>query len=327
MGQDNPFRALMERSPIGWLRERDVDLLICAELHVDGPLRRHLADVLGVGGGTFEGAWVSHNDLDGESDLVIGFRQAGKLLIAMVENKVAADFQPDQVSRYRARASRWQAAIPASRVIAILLAPSDYLGRDGSDGFDVQIPYEHLARCLRSSADPRSIFLAEALLAGIDAYRQGYTAIPNQAVTDVWTTIWRMARTEAPALNMERPSAKPGRSSFVYFRRPNGFGLADLRRVDLVLKAAHGNVDLQFKRTSPEELDRAIGHLLEDDMTIARAAASASIRIRVPALDFGSPPDAQHEIIRQGLLQAERLRSFFVEKQPLTLLDATRHPM
>lgn len=327
MEQDNPLRLLAERSPIGWLRERDIDLLICSELHVDGPLRRHLADALGVSGGTFVGAWVSHNDLDGESDLIIVFREDNELLIAMAENKVAADFQPDQVSRYRARASRWQAGIPASRVIPVLLAPSEYLGRDGSDGFDVQIPYERLADCLRSSPDPRSIFLADALLAGIDAYRRGYTAIPNQAVTDVWTAIWRIAQAEAPNLKMQQPSSKPGRSSFVYFRRPNGFGVADVRRVDLVLKAAHGNVDLQFKRTSPEALERALAHLLEDDMTITRAAGSASIRISVPCLDFGSPPDAQHKRIRQGLLQAERLRKFFVEKQPLTLLDATRHPM
>lgn len=327
MKQDTPFRTLRERPPIGWLRERDIDLLICSELHVDGPLRRYLANMLNVTDGEFEGAWVSHNDLDGESDLVIGFSQGEELMIALIENKVAADFQPDQVSRYRARATRWQANTPASRVVSVLIAPLDYLSRDGSDGFDLQITYEHLADCLRESADQRSTFLAEALLAGVEAYRRGYTATPNQAVTDVWTAIWHVAMTEVPELNMERPAPKPSGSSFIYFRRPTGFSLVDMRRVDLVLKAAHGNVDLQFKRTGPEELEKSLGHLLERDMTIARAAGSASIRISVPRLDFGSPADAQHEDIRESLVQAERLRKFFVEKQPLTFLGGAHHPM
>lgn len=327
MRQDTQFKTLRERPPIGWLRERDIDLLICSELHVDGPLRRYLADMLDVTGGVFEGAWVSHNDLDGESDLVIGFSQGDELMIALIENKVAADFQPDQVGRYRARASRWQANIPASRVVSVLIAPLDYLSRDGSDGFDLQIAYERLADCLRESADPRSTFLAEALLAGVEAYRRGYTATPNQAVTDVWTAIWQVAITDMPELNMDRPAPKPSGSSFIYFRRPTGFSLMDIRRVDLVLKAAHGNVDLQFKQTRPEVLEKSLGHLLESDMSIARAAGSASIRINVPSLDFGSPPDAQHEHIRESLAQAERLRKFFVEKQPLASLGGTDHPM
>jgi hypothetical protein len=69
---------LLGRAPHGWLRERDIDLLLCAELHVTS--------------GRFSGAWVSEADADGESDLVLASDGDGGHLIALIQNKVAAAF-------------------------------------------------------------------------------------------------------------------------------------------------------------------------------------------------------------------------------------------
>lgn len=60
---------LLKRSSYAWLRERDIDLLLCAELHVPGALRHKFEEVLGVGDVTFEGAWVSLAELEGENPL------------------------------------------------------------------------------------------------------------------------------------------------------------------------------------------------------------------------------------------------------------------
>ena len=320
MEDASAFGSLQRRSPIGWLRERDIDLLLCSELHVEGALRRRFANVWGNVKIDYEGAWVSHNDFDGESDLVIAFSHAGLPLILLVENKIAASFQPDQNLRYKARAKRWQETIANARVQTVLVAPNDYFSRSGSEMFDLQISYEELMRALTNSSDPRSEFLSNTLQDGISAYRQGYVAIPNEAVSDVWTTIWRMAAEEAPLLNMERPASKPGGSTFIYFRGAEGFPSTDWRRAVIVLKAAHGFVDLQFGNTSPVVLERATGNLLDPDMSVVKAAKSASIRISVPKIDFGQSEEDQIEAIKVCLLQAERLRKIFVNHQPLALL-------
>ena len=65
------YALSQDRPPIGKLWERDIDLLLCSELHVAGPLRQRFADLWGTEIDGFEGAWVSHDDEDGELDLVI----------------------------------------------------------------------------------------------------------------------------------------------------------------------------------------------------------------------------------------------------------------
>ena len=102
-----PIDALEARSPFSWLRERDIDLLLCAELYACGGLKNLLACRVGYPNSEFWRAWVSHAEGDGESDLVVAFETKDGLVLALVENKIAAPFQPEQAQRYAARAQRW----------------------------------------------------------------------------------------------------------------------------------------------------------------------------------------------------------------------------
>jgi hypothetical protein len=94
-----PIEALEARSPFSWLRERDIDLLLCAELHACGGPKNLLASRLGYPDSEFSGAWVSHAEHDGESDLIAAFETKDGLVLALVENKIAAPFQPEQGQR------------------------------------------------------------------------------------------------------------------------------------------------------------------------------------------------------------------------------------
>ncbi len=85
-------------------------------MHVTGPLRQLFAGLWDAEVDGFEGAWVSHDDEDGESDLVVAFKSDTTTLILLIENKVAAEFQPEQQRRYRARAERWQQTEPYPEV-------------------------------------------------------------------------------------------------------------------------------------------------------------------------------------------------------------------
>lgn len=299
---------LKERAALGWLRERDIDLLVCSEVHVDGPLRDHLALLWPGRRATFDGAWVSHAEIDGESDLVVVFHDESRTLVLLVENKIGAAFQPEQMQRYAARAKRWRDEMSAE-IQTVLLAPEEYIQQASRQIFDATVSYEALIKALTSGNDPRSGFLADALAAGIASYQKGYVAVPDAQVSSVWTEIWRIACSTAPLLNMPAPSEKPGQSTWIYFRR--AFGCSDRLCVP-VLKADRGQVDLQFAGMGTAELHRLVEDLIEPDMTIVKAAKSASVRVTVSPIDFYRPTGEQEGEIREALRQAERLRQFYV---------------
>ena len=143
MTNSTPLVHLKNRPPMQWLRERDIDLLICSELHSPGPLRDLFLGGWNSGVAEFDGAWVSCHDVDGESDIVASFKAGANVLILLIEDKIDAQFQPDQPGRYRARAQRWQASLSSqSEVQTVLLAPGEYSENEGSDLFDRQISYE-----------------------------------------------------------------------------------------------------------------------------------------------------------------------------------------
>lgn len=302
---------LLKRSSYAWLRERDIDLLLCAELHAPGALRHKFEEVLGVGDATFEGAWVSLAELEGENDLVISWFAPGGRIIALVENKIAAEFQPDQGERYAQRAVRWAGTPGVDRVETVLIGPSDYFHRAGADHFGHHLSYEALTESLGNDVDPRAAFLARALTAGIAAYRTGYVPIVDDQVSEVWQEYYSLCKTVSAPLRMAPPGDKPGRSVWIYFREAEGL-MADREKAVIVLKADRGYADLQFRGKTVGELEELAGPLLEPSMAIARASRSASIRIEVTEVDFRSELGDQIDAMTAGLRACERLRQFYL---------------
>ena len=320
----DPLQRLAAQPPIAWLQERDIDLLICAELHVEGgPLRRYFSQVAEAAHDDFLGAWVSHVEDDGETDLVVGFGRAPFESLLLVENKVSAAFQPDQPQRYRERVNRLTSVPPHPRVRSVLLAPDAYFRRAGSTVFDAHVSYEEFIAVLAATEDARSRFLSNALQRAILDRRQ-YVPDPDAAVTALWRAIYEVATEEAPLLCMPPPGEKPKGARFIYFT-PDGFAsMAD--GVDIVIKNGKDEagptertfVDLQFRGTAKADLEYATTGILDDDMSIETAGQSASIRIDLPPLDYRAPARRQLATIRQAIEQADRLRQFFLEHGPLT---------
>ena len=304
--------AFIEREPLGWLRERDIDLLVCAELHADGALARLFADRANIIDARFAGAWVSHAEIEGESDLVACWETSRGRALALIENKIAATFQPDQAARYRLRALRWASAVGVSQVSTMLIAPAAYMTRETASDFDVGLTYEDMDEVLRGEGDGRSIFLASALAAGVTRYRNGYVANPDEQVSAAWAALWSEACRLTPELQMARPSPKPGQSTWIYFRGPSGFSVSDRKRAVVVYKAERGQADLQFSSTLAQHLEERAAELMDDTMSVAQAAKSACIRITVPPIDFRKPIEEQFEAVGEGLRACERLRQFFL---------------
>jgi hypothetical protein len=254
---------------------------------------------------------------------VVLFEVSGSLVAALIENKIAATFQPEQSQRYATRAARWATSPKLLRVVTVLLAPQEYLSRSGAELFDVCLSYEDVVSLLRSNGDRRSTFLADAMDAGVEAYRQGYAPVPDVSATDVWSQCWDLSQRVTPRLNFQRPGAKPALSNWIEFRQADGFTLDDSKRVLLVYKAERGQADLQFSRTSPFDLSKAVGHLLDSSMNVVSAGKSASIRIAVPTVSFGASAQDQTVRIVEGLIACEKLRAFFVQSELRAALGTT----
>ncbi len=306
------YSQIMDRPPVAWLRERDVDLLLCAELHAKGALAHFFTSRLGLDGGEVEGAWVSHQEDSRESDLVISMVRGAERVVALVENKISADFQPGQVAAYAERSRRW-IGTDGLRCSTVLVAPEGYFSRPGADEFDVRISYEDMNAALRNSGDPRSAFLADVLAEGVAACRRGWVAIPDELVTSILDACWRLAASVAPLLNMKRPGNKPKGSNWIDF--PNASGLAGAigKQVLIVYKAERGQADLQFAAADVNDLQRRAANFLASDMGVFQASKSASVRLMVPVIDFSIAADDQLQGLAAGLLACERLRAFFVE--------------
>jgi hypothetical protein len=319
---DASLATLSSRTPFAWLRERDVDLLVCSELHAKAALADLFAKRVGAAGPDLVGAWVSHSEVDGESDLVIAFARGTQKIIALVENKIATSFQPEQPERYKTRAQRWALVEGVARVETILFAPVSYMQKSGVQAFNHRISYEDAAEALKSVPDARSAFLMDALEAGVRAYAQGYVMKPDQNATEMWMACWQTANRVAPALRMQKPGAKPGQSTWLYFRDAEGFSTEDRTRAVVVYKAVRGQVDLQFADTTPADLANRARSILDETMEVVRAAKSASFRVQVPKIDFFIPPETQRAEMIEGFAASERLRAFFAEHRE-TLLRNT----
>ena len=304
---------LLNRPIVGSLRERDVDLLLCAELHAGSRLVSLFAEATKLYGASFVRAWVSHMEEDGESDLVVMLKHNEQDVLLLIENKINAPFTPTQVERYQKRASRWRNVTGISHVATIIVAPTLYLNRADAQGFDVLISYEDIAGRIESSDDPRSRFSAKVLLEGIEAAQRGYVAQPDKKATDIWSACWELSLRHAPNLNLSRPAAKPSRSTWFNFKDAKGFESPTNKHVSVFFKAERGRVDLQFSATTHAELASIAEGFIAPDMAVVNAAKSASIRLRVEPVDFTADPDSQQDALIQGLLASERLRVFFID--------------
>lgn len=236
-------------------------------------------------GARSSGAWVSHADTHGETDLVVIFESALGSHLALIENKIAADFQPEQAARYALRRG-FLLQQGATSARTILLAPGAYMTRAGAEAFDDKISYEEVFDILRSQADPRSKFLAGTIDSAIKQYTSGYVPTPDALVSAMREGLWSVGSRIAPNLNFPKPGLRPGRSTWIYFTRASGFSREDLKRVTIAYKAERGQVDLQFSRTAAQDLAEKASALLDATMQIVPASNSASIRVNTPAIDF-----------------------------------------
>src|SRR5947209_916284 len=109
--------------------ERDIDLLLAEEFTVSPTFARWFVDRTKFSGAPWQAldVHVSRSDSTGESDLEVRLRQAsGDSFALLIEDKIDAPFQHDQLLRYYRRA---EAAVQRRDYVdceIILCAPQSY---------------------------------------------------------------------------------------------------------------------------------------------------------------------------------------------------------
>ncbi|WP_419906875.1 hypothetical protein [Hoeflea sp.] len=307
---DTNLELLIRRSELGSLRERDIDLLLCMELHAKTELTAFFGGLLGLRTENFTSAWISVSEAAGENDLVISFQTQNGLRLLLLENKIAASFTQDQPERYALRARAWRNKTGVDSVNTIIAAPADYLKACNSSIFDFQVSYEELCQVLAAAQDKRSAFLADRLRDGIRKKQNGWQSVPHDGATRTWALIHQMCQEHTPLLRMPPPAPVPGGSDWVYFKDAEGMERYR-KEIYIVFKAGHGFADLQFCSTMAVALSAAVAGHLEPGMNVVQTGKSAAIRIAAAKLDFQSG-DNDPQDVQTGLLACERLRGFFI---------------
>jgi hypothetical protein len=245
---------------------------------------------------------------NGESDLELTLRDnVGRVGMVLIENKLAAGFQPQQLPRYRDRASMYVQQDRCAHASVILFAPRAYTRAREAD-VDAVVEYEAVEAWLRGrQPDERLPYKLQLLATALQKHGLGYNPATDLPVTTFWNLYWREATTLAPELRMSDPGTKPGAAGFVYFRE------AQLpESLTLCHKLPKGAVDLQFAGWADRiaALEGSLRPLLEPGMEVARATNSAAVRIQVPVLSTGRPMAEQVESVREGLDAAKQLHAW-----------------
>lgn len=140
------------------VEERDIDLLLMEEFHIAPDFTSWFAEHVGLGPSvTFDGAWHSLSDQDGETDLLLRVRIEEERVAVLIENKVAAPEQPQQDLRYQIRGQRSQEAGRYDRFTTCICAPEVYLsGVPLRSTYEHQLSYERIRDWFAAQYAPRA---------------------------------------------------------------------------------------------------------------------------------------------------------------------------
>ncbi|OYR40764.1 hypothetical protein DJ82_06645 [Halorubrum sp. Ib24] len=135
---------------------------------------------------------------EGESDIEFGFRSvSGDRHLVLIEDKIDASKQPDQVERYFNRGQYWVDRGSWDSFTVCLLAPENYVSAENEAEFDSIIRYEDVLDFLEDATHDSAAFFSKVFESGM---RRG-----SSPTTDAFAVLRSVAdqfqtRTESPDL-------------------------------------------------------------------------------------------------------------------------------
>ncbi|MDQ2892162.1 MAG: PD-(D/E)XK nuclease family protein [Pseudomonadota bacterium] len=301
MGEPLDFGSYLQS-----VAERDVDLLLMEEFHVSPTFTVWFAKQVGIGDASFDGAWHSVSDQDGETDLLLRVLSAEERIAILIENKIAAPAQPTQDIRYHLRGVRSKEAGRFDNFVTVICAPQIYLDAiPVNTAYQHRVPYEAIRDWFSQVEGPRAEWRKTIVKEAIEQSRRGYTLIPHAGVTSFHEAYWHTVQQTYPDLIVKRPTPKGSQSSVVTITGSH-FPMG----VNIYHKVLTGEIDLSFPSTTAAALS---GRRTPDWPTTAKivqTGKSAVLRIAVPVCDFRRSFAEQLEHIHISLQAARLLAQF-----------------
>ncbi|MGZ3458854.1 MAG: hypothetical protein ACXU86_10180, partial [Archangium sp.] len=211
--------VLADLNLVASVAERDVDMLILEEIHVNTAFGEWIAGkVFGGGCWSLDGAWHSVTDSAlGESDLILRFRSGqGVRHAVLMENKIGAPRMPRQAERYAERGAKGTADGFWDAFVTCLFAPEAYFSRLAeNETFDARLAYEEVKDWfMLAGLGKRGEYRARIIQEAIEQNRRGYRLVPDPKVTDFWLRYWQYCIASYPDLSMVQPGPRPAGSDW-----------------------------------------------------------------------------------------------------------------
>jgi len=287
------------------VQERDIDLLILEELHASPAFARWWAEQLGLQGASFDGAWHSVSNADGETDVLLRVRVNGERVGVLIENKVAASEQPEQDARYHRRGSQGVTDGWFDRYVTCMCAPQAYLDGLAVDSrYAGRIAYETIVEWFARQHDAHSAWRKRVMLEAVQQGRHGYTKIVNDAVTAFHRDYYaHLCRTQ-PTLRMNPPGDRGGQGYWMILWMD---GWPKSVRINHKMKrSSMGTVELGVAGSTQSDIVARVGRLPPDILPIT-TGQYGSLAIRVPPLDYKAPLPPQVASLDEAFAAMQRL--------------------
>jgi hypothetical protein len=290
------------------IRERDLNLLLLEEMYSSGDFREWIREKLGLPrDASFDSGRQFVVDAFGESDLELDFASESGVYRVLIENKIDARFQPDQILRYSKRAKYYVGEKKDCKGCkTALFAPRRY-APSKAKGFSSVLRYEELRDWYKQREDGDSrISWKIALLE--TAIKKGLSSREpkpeDERANKFWYGYWAMASQEFPDLAMPEPIGKTGGFNFLF---PSSL----LTRVSLVHSPSKGKVALWFGgvsgKSGEETIRKIFGAALEDDMNVRGTAGKVMVVLKGKEMNRRGDFFQHVDEARAGLKLARRL--------------------
>lgn len=306
------------------LRERDMDLLLMEEFAASQAFANLFLTPVGLTDAVVTSVEQSKTDENGESDITVIVEKNGIKYGLLIEDKIDAEAQPAQASRYRKRGNDGIQKGDYQEFKTFIVAPQKYLDYNAEVGnYDCQVAYETCFAYFSELSDPRSVYKLQQIEQAIDKQKRGYQPIINDAVTDFWWQYRQYKEKNYPDLTMLGDSTgKPSKSTWMYFN-------TNFRKTHIIHKASQGIVDLEFSGLGEQWqklrslCQSTFGNLYEARLSVEQTNKSAVLRSlkSLEALDVNKPFSEQEMAVDIALAEAYRLR-LLLDKLPTDALCA-----
>lgn len=312
------------------VRELHIDLLLLEEFYSSIPFQHwFIENTVGLDKrlGALVRAEHSVFELERESDLEIAFQSTEGEILFLIENKINAQFQPEQAMDYERRAKEYVRRGKCIEAFSVLFAPHDYIESVKTvHKFHYYLSFEQVTNFFQSQTQMklRANYKVEVLRRAIEksAYKRqasstsnGSTYQPtdvNEGITAFWEKYYQDITERIPELHMPKPGVKGPAATFI------GLGKMQLpTNVIIYHKFVHGFVDLQFERLGerPDSFLAFFEPELDERMVIQKAGKSAVvIRMIVPKINPHRFYDELQMDVHQAQDAAKTLYDWFQKK-------------